>query len=241
MTIPRLVKDDALASKFEYINSSSGLSFIKDIYSIYQGMSTECAKILGWKSPAQGIYKTDYDIPSENSAFAADYIKQDQLFFVKNCKVLTLEIIPTYGRWLTLLVEKIPLVNKDGYLVGTHGYAFDVSDINKYNYVLASHDQRIVPSSKKAKIYTLNPELSPLPLTTRQQECVFFLIRGKTTKQIAEILNLSARTVESYFEAIKYRLDCTHKSQIIEKAIDSGFLYYIPENLLKRDVGQLVM
>ena len=50
-------------------------------------------------------------------------------------------------------------------------------------------------------------------------------------KEIATILNLSVRTVESYFVIIKLKLGCNNKSQIIEKAINGGFLHYIPENV----------
>jgi DNA-binding CsgD family transcriptional regulator len=56
-------------------------------------------------------------------------------------------------------------------------------------------------------------------------------MRGKSMKQIASILNLSVRTVESYFALIKLKLGCNNKSQIIEKAINSGFLHYIPDDI----------
>ena len=83
----------------------------------------------------------------------------------------------------------------------------------------------------------LNSEHSPIQLPIHQQECLFFLIRGKTIEQIAKIFNLSIHIVESYIEYIQHKLGCTNTSQIVEKAIDSGFLYYIPENLLKQNIG----
>jgi DNA-binding CsgD family transcriptional regulator len=55
-------------------------------------------------------------------------------------------------------------------------------------------------------------------------------------KEIAKILNLSVRTVESYFMIIKLKLGCNNKSQIIEKAINSGFLYYIPEDIISMEM-----
>lgn len=58
------------------------------------------------------------------------------------------------------------------------------------------------------------------------------MLRGKSMKEIATILNLSVRTVESYFAIIKLKLGCSNKSQIIEKAINSGFLHYIPNSII---------
>ena len=82
------------------------------------------------------------------------------------------------------------------------------------------------------KQYILTPEASPLPLTHRQQECLALLIRGKTYKEIAYMLGISNRVVEDHIHAIKYKLGCYSKSQLIEKAIDSGFLFHVPETLL---------
>ena len=51
-------------------------------------------------------------------------------------------------------------------------------------------------------------------------------------KEIALVLGISVRTVETHFETIKHKLGCCNKSQLIEKAIDSGFLFHIPANFL---------
>jgi len=93
-------------------------------------------------------------------------------------------------------------------------------------------DNKIISSMNKFAIYIMNREHSPLPLTPRQEACVFLLIRGKTLKEIAYILGISVRTVESYIELIKHKLDCNNKGQVIEKALDAGFLHYIPEEFL---------
>jgi DNA-binding CsgD family transcriptional regulator len=94
-------------------------------------------------------------------------------------------------------------------------------------------NNRIISSViNKPVIYLLDPEHSPLPLSLRQQECMFLLVRGQTTKQIACILGLKSKTIDGYLETIKHRLNCYSKSQLIEKAIDSGFFYYIPKTLL---------
>lgn len=64
-------------------------------------------------------------------------------------------------------------------------------------------------------------------LSKREKECLFWLIHGKTGKEIAEKLSLSPRTVESYLEHCKNKLGCYTKSELFEKALTAkelGFL-----------------
>ena len=241
MITPKLVTDDSLASKFYYIRSLNNLSFVKDVNSVYQSVSKCCCDALGWNSTEDAIDKTDYDIPSDISLLADHFINLDKQSFAKNSKILTLDINNFQDVQETFLVEKMPLFNHDGDIIGIYGNVLDVSNVNffKYGAMLSREDQKIAPLHKVTS-YVLSGAHSPLPLTDRQQECVFFLIRGKTAKEIANILMLSVRTVESYIEAIKYRLGCTHKSQIVEKAINSKFLYYIPESLLKANPSKII-
>ena len=241
-TTPTLIKDEGLASKFSYLNSSLSVCIVKDIDSVYQSMSRSCLKMTGWKSHEQAIGQTDYDIPCDNARFANQFRNLDKQVMTKNCRALALDIMHSSIGWISFLAEKIPLTNKDGKVIGVFCNAIDISSLSlfKYSQILRKVDSKIINSYDKAAKYILTHDHSPLPLTQRQQECVFLLIRGKTLKQIADILNLSVRTIESYVEAIKYRLGCTHKTQIIEKAIANEFLYFIPESFLKKDIGSLI-
>jgi DNA-binding CsgD family transcriptional regulator len=112
-------------------------------------------------------------------------------------------------------------------------HAMDVTELflNQYKW-LSRIDTKFTGEIKTPQQYVLTPEASPLPLSTRQQECLSLLIRGKTTREIALILGVNARTVETHIAHIKAKLRCTSKSQLIEKAINSGFLFHIPRSLL---------
>jgi len=60
-------------------------------------------------------------------------------------------------------------------------------------------------------------------LSCRERECLKLLLQGKTAKETAMILSLTYRTIESYFENIKNKLNCSTKkdlftlAQILEK------------------------
>lgn len=70
-----------------------------------------------------------------------------------------------------------------------------------------------------------------LNLSPREQEILFYLIRGKTAKSTAKLLNLSPRTVETYLQHLKTKLGCRTKSELIEYLIAQDFMQTIPRNL----------
>lgn len=84
---------------------------------------------------------------------------------------------------------------------------------------------------KPAKTYALGPKYQNINLTPQESECMKLAIRGKTIPKIATALNLSPRTVEFYFGKMRKKLQCSTKSELIEKVIESDFL----KNLAKSD------
>jgi len=82
--------------------------------------------------------------------------------------------------------------------------------------------------------YVLCDDFSIFNLTEREGHCLFYLVRGKTAKEISEKLNLSRRTVEQYTESIKIKFNCSKKSDLIEKAIQIGFVYILPRDFLQK-------
>lgn len=57
--------------------------------------------------------------------------------------------------------------------------------------------------------------LTNVNLSVKQRECSILLLRGKTAKEIAEILGLSARTVEYYLNTLKVKFGCKNKAALI--------------------------
>ena len=54
----------------------------------------------------------------------------------------------------------------------------------------------------------------------RQKECLQYLVRGKTAKEIADILGLSKRTIENYIDTIKVKFNVSTRSELIDLIID---------------------
>jgi len=71
-------------------------------------------------------------------------------------------------------------------------------------------------------------------ITAMESVCLFYLIRGKTTKEIASIVNRSPKTIDKHVENLKAKLNCYNKSSLIAYAHSQGLMFIIPEILLNR-------
>jgi len=63
----------------------------------------------------------------------------------------------------------------------------------------------------------IGAEINKNYLSRRQLECAHLLMTGMTQKEIATHLKLSQRTVESYIENIRTKLQCRNKTELILK------------------------
>lgn len=68
----------------------------------------------------------------------------------------------------------------------------------------------------KLKKFTLHKGSQELRLSLRELQCLHFLAKGFTSKDIANILDISYRTVEHYLSNIRLKADCMDKSELIE-------------------------
>lgn len=72
-------------------------------------------------------------------------------------------------------------------------------------------------------------KLAKYHLTKREFETLYYLIRHFNSKEIAKILEISHRTVESHIQSIKNKLKVTSVTQIVQFAIAHGYTKPIPE------------
>ncbi|OJW47101.1 MAG: hypothetical protein BGO67_10345 [Alphaproteobacteria bacterium 41-28] len=64
--------------------------------------------------------------------------------------------------------------------------------------------------------FTLHLNGKWISFSQRQIQCLSLLYRGKTAKEIGLILNLSYRTIESYLDTLRLKLECHTRKQIID-------------------------
>ena len=90
----------------------------------------------------------------------------------------------------------------------------DVSATLKQGYQLYGG---VVVAAKGLLQAVVRLTLPTAPMTEREQECLEQLLKGLSTKQIAEQLGISGRTAEKHLLTLKRKWQCDTIKQLIAK------------------------
>jgi len=72
--------------------------------------------------------------------------------------------------------------------------------------------------------YRAKSDLPPDPLTDRERQVLQLIAEGKTTKEAAEVLGLSAKTADSHRTRIMQKLEIHETAGLVRYAIRRGFI-----------------
>lgn len=194
-------------------------------------------QIVGFKNPEQAYGLSYENFQGEACEFADVFTRQDQ-------KVLETQrplIYVSYhqyaeNQWHLLYGEKNVVLDKQQQVAGlfirskdiTHYKLFDISRF------LIQEQKKFGKLKKQAFTYYINQDETTYFLSKKEQEVLFYFIRGKTAQDIANILNRSKRTIEMHLESIKEKFQVQNKAALIEKAILEGFMNVIPQAIFSK-------
>lgn len=213
-----------------------GFTCIKDEQSKYLYCDKKSKKICGLKENEDVFGLTDFDIKCEASKCADNFIKQDKIAIARGSMKYLGYFCYENNDWKIMLGQKTIFKNNE--ISTVICYMMDITDCKLFDIArfLIKHDEHIRKGfSRNQFSYILDDAYFESNLSHRQSECLFFLLRGYSSKAIAKILNLSQRTIESYINDIKDCLGCDNKSQLIEKAWKLGYMNILPNSLVKID------
>lgn len=196
----------------------------KDLNRHYLGANKALLEFKGFSDVEEVVGKTDEELSpwsiEENKMF-----QQLDLCVLNGEKISTVHLDSKTSE--VFLLEKCPLTDQNSNITGLiyHCRPCHKNDVFR---MLRQLDDKLHLSTHH---YTLNDNQNKYELTSRECECVFLLIRGKSAKEIGALLSLSKRTIESYIENIKNKMDCKNKAEILVKAVLNGYHNHIPARL----------
>jgi len=80
-----------------------------------------------------------------------------------------------------------------------------------------TYDIRVRGEKLRRDLDVLLAQTNRIQLTPREKDCLALISQGQTSKDIAEILSLSPRTVEAYTQTLKGKLCCVRKSELMDR------------------------
>lgn len=175
------------------------------------------ARAANLDSPASIIGKSDDDMPWRAQA---DYFRKgDSEVFQGNIRLNVQETEIRIDGVVDILVSENPLFNKYDKCIGLIGSYIEIP-----GQFLTKKIGYFDPESKR---YYLGSEFNHRYLTYREVQVLKYLLLGNTAKRTAQQLQLSPKTIESYLETIKLKLDARTKNDIAVIAIQYGLTQII--------------
>ncbi len=192
----------------------------------------------GFRSIDYSIGISYYDFPVKAKRLAKEFHQTDKELMsgVPHISALGLWCMKD-NKQMLVLSEKFPIKDNNDNVIAilahwvdiTHSNLIDISRFIK----LFNHDKYVQGNDiqffyKLHKSNTHNQD----NLSAREMECLFYILRGKSAKDVGKILHLSYRTIEDHITSIKCKLNVTGKAQLIEKAILQGYMNVLPQGFL---------
>jgi len=212
---------------------------IKDVNHQFTHLTNEMSKLVGYASNREitdnGL--TDYDAKSKSAEYASHFIQED-IEIMETGKPITYLgnfcYIDDY--WHTHIYHKTPYRTPQGEIKGVLFNIIELkgNPLKDFCLKLLTTDRKFNLHHGMQGSYKLDQAYKNANLSERQTECLFYIMRGKTPKEIAMVLEISIRTVYDHIERIKAELNCQTRSQIIDFCIEKGYLYTLPKGILSK-------
>lgn len=214
---------DLVNQAIEGLGDKHSFVFIKDVHHSYVGCNHIYAHFLGLEDHHKIIGLTDSIINPQ----------QAELYRLDDEKVLRGEEIninnPAFFKDIgsvQVTGKMIPLKNLNNDIIGILGTTKLMLSIASKPFYQAMNllNANTIPLIVNKKFYQINTVQGEVRISKREVECILFLFKCMTSDAIAHCLQLSQRSVESYFVNIKNKLNVKHKNEIIEAVIKGGLL-----------------
>lgn len=210
------------ASFKSYINNLPTLTWVKNSDFQYIAASKRLIQLIGCVSEKNFYGLDDYDQPWVQHA---DVYREEDKQILSGKSIAFLHPAKLFsGDDIVIVSRKYPLYDQKNEIQGIIG-----------NVTIASSPQLLRNMSELQNVdfeislqnFYEEPDFTST-LSKRESVCLFYLVRGKSAQDIANILHISKRTVEKHIENIKDKLNCKKKSEVIEKAIECGLINLFP-------------
>lgn len=215
--------------------STDSLTCITGLDNRFIAASDKVARLCGFRDAEEMIGKSNHEIKCEAVRCAQAFEQQNQQILDSKSPQRYFAIMKyADGKDYLLLTERTLLYDPMGRIFGINSYSQEVTNkaLIQFASRLTKFDSE-VSNNQHPGYYQVVEDYIFDKLSEREQECLFFMIRGKTSREISELLDISVRTVDTYVNNLKNKLGHSRKSQLIDFAIENGFLASIPQKLIE--------
>lgn len=192
----------------------------------YLGCNQQFADLIGLKNPDDIIGSTGTDYFDEkilsmfkeleqrvmNTRQPVDITHQEVFYERTGKTIMRAKMVPIFDE--NNEIESLLIIGYPGIPLSTMPTKDALSMITPENmdYLLM------------APKYPITTEFGIVKLSRREAQCALYLLKGNTSREIAEQMDLSPKTVDNYIDNMKNKLGALSKSDLISTLINSDFL-----------------
>lgn len=228
-------------NQFNTIRQMPGVCLIKDLGHRFQCLTEDTAQLLGYKNAEAARGSLDIEMKCDAAKGVGRFRELDLLASERGKSAC----IHTYtwgnGQKKVFYSQKKRLLDTRNQCIGVMTQTIDLmashSIFEQFITNLQADKQHLAHSSctyDAAIGYTYQLAASYPHLTVRESECLFYLMRGKSCKDIAVILGRSDRTIEKHVANMMTKLSCSSRRQLIEYAEENQLMGFLLNNILKK-------
>ncbi|MDR3477204.1 MAG: LuxR C-terminal-related transcriptional regulator [Gammaproteobacteria bacterium] len=179
-------------------------------------MNQQSVEICGFKSDEDSRGKSLYDVSDAESAKKL-IDNCNEVIAENRIKIFEELNVRNDGVSLQFLSVKAPWYNDNDEIVGIFGCSIVLGQQSLAESLLQIAQLGLLSSPNVVVSNTVIPEKSHNneTLSDRESLCVLHLCKGFTMKEIAKIIGLSPKTVETYIDRAKQKFKCRNKAELI--------------------------
>jgi len=217
-----------------------GMIVVMDKQSRFLYSNKYTANMFGFDKESNMLGNDAHSMKCPAVECADEFIHQDQLVMQHDHELTILDIHEyADGKVKILLTKKSPYKNTAQEIIGSICQCTEVQSAGfaKICSVLAKSDKKLRSTNNdKERSYLVGIFPQEKCLSSRELDCMFYILRGKSAKEIGKILEISHRTVDSYIENIKNKLGQYNRSALVDYGLSEGYLNYIPTTILNKNI-----
>jgi DNA-binding CsgD family transcriptional regulator len=217
-----------------------GLVFFKNTDLIYTAVSGFAARLCGFDKAEQFCGHNDFELRCSAADSAMEFRAEDRRVMTSGKEISSLQINQfADGNIHIFFLRKTPLFDASGKIIGVCSQGSEVTNpaIGKAIFNLLE-SARI--NQLQNQIFTVATNDDFDRLSVREAEVIFYFMRGFTNKEIGDMMTLSPRTIESYLESIKSKMNCQSRQELLLQCMHNGFSYIIPQSILRRCMNKTI-
>lgn len=142
------------------------------------------------------------------------------------------------GLWKVLQIDKQPVLDPNGHVEAIIFHLIDQSANHMLDLVLSiAKDTPSSEDSPNGLLVNISSPHKKLELKPKESECLFYLSRGYSYKEIAQMQDVAYRTVVDHIERLKLKFDAASANELISRALASGYPGSVPQRYFQQQIS----